>query len=366
MEEIASRPSLSDLLLNHTFITRLEEESETVDLNDILNDIENDEKQQSQKSQHKDLGKLLGTTSSKLEVINLDSMKNKSPKISVPTHKDISHYLGVTASTNDVNMIPPPLNETISVSSMTSDVSFITTPNGTKRPKTRYSGDDIPCFKRSPQHNISLKQKLKNHNDDDYDEKVMERPLIFELISLINRSCSDLVASMAFKVLTKLLTANKEKSANFLIKHYDALIKHFQQLINIENHNKYRQRKFLRLLKDLLLENNNNKFRKKFKSQLINLQIIMNLLKSKDEIIVYDAFHIFAIFVTSKQKTREIHIVLWRNTKTNNLINFIQKLLINKAKKYGNLEEEKNIVINSLKQLPTPKSDESFLKLPMI
>ena len=336
LEEIASRTKLSNLLLNNTFITRLQEDSEIIDLNEVFNDMkENEEKEKQQKSQHKDLGKLLGTTSSKLEVITSN---------------------------------PPSLNETLSISSMTSDASFTTTPNGTKRMKTRYTGDDIPCFKRSPQHNISLKQPSKNHNhdNDDDDEKVMERLLIFELISLINRSCSNLVANYSFNVLSKLLMVNKDKSANFLIEHYDELIKHFQQLINIGNHNKYRQRKFLRLLKDLLLENNNNKFRKKFKSQLINLQIIMNLLKSKDEIVVYDAFHIFAIFVTSKHKTREIHIVLWRNTKQNNLINFIKKLLPNKAKKYGNLEEEKNVVINSLNQLPTPKSDESFLKLPMI
>ena len=344
LEYIASRSNLSNLLLNHTFITRLDIDDHVgIDLDDIKDDITTTHK--------KDIGSYLGISSSNNNEGNKNNIKNTSNLLSLP---------------------PPKLEQMSSTGSCASDVSYIETPNGTRKIKTRYSGDDIPCFKRSPQHTLSI-TKVNNNNDenknDDNDENednITERALIFELISLINRSCSDEIALYSFNVLSILLTTNKEESARFLLKNYDELIIKFRQLIRIDNHNKLRQKQFLGLLTELLLENSNSSFRKKFKSGVINLKIIMNLLKSKNETIVYDAFHIFAIFATSPKKTREIHIVLWRNTKQNNLISFVNGLLPNRSQKYENWDNEKQTVIENLNKLPTPKTDESYLRLPIL
>eukprot|EP01084_Bolivina_argentea_P297458 512461_1 len=317
--DIASRPTLSNLLLNNTFITRLEQD-EKIDINDIKNSCSD---------------------------IKVSSVSNTSAKGS---HKNLSNFFGVGSQTR-----LPHLNNMDSDASYVSEEWSIMSP-GNSTMRNRYSGEDMPCFKRSPVH--------LNHCMNRYDNECMvERSFVMELIYLIDASCSDLVATYSFEVLKLLLSVNKKCAARYLEENYLQLIKKFRELIKIENGNKMRQKEFLRLLCDLLCERTNLKFRKKFMSECIHLKIIMNLLKCQCDPVKYYAFNIFSIFVNSNVKNREIHIILWRNRQQNNLVEFIKKLLPNYN--VENFIAEKKIVIEELNKLPTPKSDKSYRKIPI-
>eukprot|EP00484_Ammonia_sp_Unknown_P020881 CAMPEP_0197029378 /NCGR_PEP_ID=MMETSP1384-20130603/8832_1 /TAXON_ID=29189 /ORGANISM="Ammonia sp." /LENGTH=789 /DNA_ID=CAMNT_0042458525 /DNA_START=61 /DNA_END=2430 /DNA_ORIENTATION=+ len=341
LQELASRPSLADLLLNHTFITRLYE-AEQLDINDLRRKVA--------------AIKQSSLTPTRMQALN-QQLKRESSALT--DCKSLSEPSILSTANSSLSL--PSLAVMTSASSLSSN-------GGRMRTQS-------PCFRRSPQNSNPFKRSKQTEDKEEEKQDVLEheheheeveRPLVLELISLINRSCSESVTNYSFNVLRLLLTTNREKAAIFLVQYYDELIVQFRQMIRVENSNRLRQEQFLELLTELLLENANGKFRRRFKSQVVNLQIIMNLLKSRCEVVAYDALHVFAVFVSSRRMARDIHVILWKNVKQNNLIQFIERLLPNACKKYDGLKEEKIIVVEHLKQLPTPKiDDESYRQLPL-
>eukprot|EP00485_Elphidium_margaritaceum_P004220 CAMPEP_0202694066 /NCGR_PEP_ID=MMETSP1385-20130828/8022_1 /ASSEMBLY_ACC=CAM_ASM_000861 /TAXON_ID=933848 /ORGANISM="Elphidium margaritaceum" /LENGTH=712 /DNA_ID=CAMNT_0049349845 /DNA_START=99 /DNA_END=2237 /DNA_ORIENTATION=- len=237
------------------------------------------------------------------------------------------------------------------------------------------AAESTPCMRRSSRTSHFIFHDAINSetkSDGDINE---ERDLVLELLLLIKRSSSDAVASYAYHCLCGLLTTNKLVAAQYLERNYDALMPEIRAILQLDNGlDDMRRSNVLRLLSTILSSPTTNAaFCKQFSSQVSNLQITMNLLKSKCESTVDDALSIFYVFVSTVRLHRDIHVILWRNTKQRKLISFIRQLLSSSQTgqepsqtQTSTRQQKKADIIQCLSKLPKPQSDESYVRLPIL
>eukprot|EP01039_Chlorochromonas_danica_P005919 gene5918-6517_t len=159
------------------------------------------------------------------------------------------------------------------------------------------------------------------------------------------------VASDAFSTIKEIITAPKCKnlSREFLSVNAEIFLDKYEALLQSENY--VTKRKALKLLTELLLDRSYHKMMMIFISSKLHLKTIMNMLKSKSMQIQYESFHVFKIFVANPHKSYEVASILYNNKEK--LITFLQTFL-NEREDF-NLFDEKESVIELLKELPNPE-----------
>eukprot|EP01084_Bolivina_argentea_P200193 342362_1 len=152
------------------------------------------------------------------------------------------------------------------------------------------------------------------------------------------------ISSMSFRTLELLLTRNNIGS--YLKENHVLFFSMVNKMIACDNYVK--KRGFLQLLFAILANKKNFNAMIQYISEKQNLKIHMQLLKHPSKAMARDAFNVFKIFVVNPKKTRDIHIVLWRNKEK------LVKFLKNFHMKGQECIEDTRILITHIKELPIP------------
>jgi calcium binding protein 39 len=158
------------------------------------------------------------------------------------------------------------------------------------------------------------------------------------------------VASDAFLTFKELLTKHKLMVATFLEANYARFFEAYTKLLNSENY--VTKRQALKLLGELLLDRHNFTVMTQYISNAENLKLMMNLLKSKQKNIQFEAFHVFKVFVANPSKPRPIHEILLRNR--DRLVEFLTDFQKERTDDEQFNDEKSYLIkqIKELKQLP--------------
>lgn len=156
------------------------------------------------------------------------------------------------------------------------------------------------------------------------------------------------VASDAFATFKDLLTKHKASSAEFLEKNYDRVFEKYTTLLNSSNY--VTRRQSLKLLGELLLDNNRSNFNimTKYISSSANLKLMMILLRDKSRSIQFEAFHVFKIFVANPNKTKPVLEILQKNK--DKLIAFLTQFHTDKDEEQFN--DEKAFLLKQIQAIP--------------
>jgi len=157
------------------------------------------------------------------------------------------------------------------------------------------------------------------------------------------------VASDAFATFKDLLTKHKGSSAEFLEKNYDRVFEKYTTLLNSANY--VTRRQSLKLLGELLLDNNRSNFNimTKYISSSGNLKLMMILLRDKSRSIQFEAFHVFKIFVANPNKTKPVLEILQKNK--DKLISFLTQFHTDKDEEQFN--DEKAFLLKQIQAIPS-------------
>ncbi|VDP81796.1 unnamed protein product [Schistosoma mattheei] len=126
---------------------------------------------------------------------------------------------------------------------------------------------------------------------------VLRSPEFYQLFEHVQGTAFD-VSSDAFATLKDLLTRHKALVADFLSANYDVFFDHYMHMILSDNY--VTKRQALKLLGELLLDRHNISIMTKYIADPENLKVIMNMLKSKEKQIAFEAFHCFKVSLTCK------------------------------------------------------------------
>jgi len=157
------------------------------------------------------------------------------------------------------------------------------------------------------------------------------------------------LSSDAFQNLTSLVTQDNETvkklAAEYLNENFDYFFGKYNAMI--EGHYAAK-RQSLKLLCDIMLENKFNKncmFR--YISQKDNLKLLMTLLaQESSNAILYEAFHIFKLFLGNPRKHPDIYRTLYRNKEQ--LKGFLEKFQEEKREEDQNFQHEKKVLLEKL------------------
>jgi len=157
------------------------------------------------------------------------------------------------------------------------------------------------------------------------------------------------VASDAFATFKDLLTKHKASSAEFLEKNYERVFEKYTTLLNSNNY--VTRRQSLKLLGELLLDNNRSNFNimTKYISSSGNLKLMMILLRDKSRSIQFEAFHVFKIFVANPNKTKPVLEILQKNK--DKLIAFLTQFHTDKDEEQFN--DEKAFLLKQIQAIPS-------------
>lgn len=163
------------------------------------------------------------------------------------------------------------------------------------------------------------------------------------------------VAMDAFDTLQTLLTASKPAIFRFLNPEGDvASLARYHDVIGLYNRmlqsdNYVLKRQSLKLLSEFLLDRYNFTVMMKYISDKNNLKIIMQMLRHRQPLIQYEAFHVFKVFVANPEKPVDIAEILSANK--SKLISFLQSF--QNEKDDEQFAEEKTMLIETLNRMPT-------------
>jgi hypothetical protein len=125
------------------------------------------------------------------------------------------------------------------------------------------------------------------------------------------------VSTDAFSTLVTILTepAHKETTKFFLTEHADRFFPLYLSMLQpwIGNGNFTLQLQALKLLGEILLDPGNYEMMIGFIARTRHLRLVMNLLRSRQSSIQFEAFHVFKIFVANPHKPAPVVEVLMAN-----------------------------------------------------
>jgi len=172
----------------------------------------------------------------------------------------------------------------------------------------------------------------------------------YELFTHVQGTAFD-VSSDAFTTLKDLLTRHKAVVAEFLEANFDQFFARYTQLLQSENY--VTKRQSLKLLGELLLDRNNFHVMNRYIGGEDNLKLMMNLLKSREKQISFEAFHCFKVFVANPNKPKCIHAILHQNQEK--LVHFLSTFQTDRADGIQ-FNEEKQYLIKQIRDLKPPSA----------
>ncbi|KAK4472357.1 hypothetical protein MN116_003618 [Schistosoma mekongi] len=174
---------------------------------------------------------------------------------------------------------------------------------------------------------------------------VLRSPEFYHLFDHVQGTAFD-VSSDAFATLKDLLTRHKALVADFLTANYDVFFDHYMHMILSDNY--VTKRQALKLLGELLLDRHNISIMTKYIADPENLKVIMNMLKSKEKQIAFEAFHCFKVFVANPNKPPTVHMILFRNKEK--LLSFLTDFQTERTDD-GQFNDEKQYLIKQIREL---------------
>lgn len=176
-------------------------------------------------------------------------------------------------------------------------------------------------------------------------KEVISSDHFYELFTHVQGTAFD-ISSDAFTTLKDLLTRHKTIVAEFLEANFDHFFTKYTELLQSENY--VTKRQSLKLLGELLLDRNNFNVMNRYISNEDNLKLMMNLLKSREKQISFEAFHCFKVFVANPNKPKCIHAILYQNQEK--LIHFLSNFQTDRTDGIQ-FNEEKQYLIKQIRDL---------------
>ena len=163
------------------------------------------------------------------------------------------------------------------------------------------------------------------------------------------------VAMDAFDTLQTLLTCNKPAIFRFLnpegdaasLARYHDVTALYNRMLQSDNY--VLKRQSLKLLSEFLLDRYNFTVMMKYIGDKNNLKIIMQMLRHRQPLIQFEAFHVFKVFVANPEKPADVAEILSANK--SKLITFLQTF--QNEKDDEQFAEEKVMLIETLNRMPT-------------
>lgn len=121
------------------------------------------------------------------------------------------------------------------------------------------------------------------------------------------------ISNEVFGSIRELLMTQKRLAAESLDANFEAFFKLYNLLLQREQEYVI-QRQAIKLLGEMLLSPEYQKVMRQYVCTTEFLKIIMNLLKSKSQVLPVDAFHVFKIFVANPDKPQAVAQILHRNS----------------------------------------------------
>ena len=173
--------------------------------------------------------------------------------------------------------------------------------------------------------------------------------IIEPIFTVYSHSPTFEIASDAFNTIQSLLRSNKQLVSKKMNAKGDLYKKVFGWYSTLINSNEYVTcRMSLQLLNEFLLDKVNFDIMIAYISDVQNLVNIMNVLRTPQDSIQYEAFHVFKVFVANPDKTPEVKEILKLNSEK--LITFLLNFLPKKDNEHQFFEEKK-LLIKVLKEL---------------
>jgi calcium binding protein 39 len=152
-------------------------------------------------------------------------------------------------------------------------------------------------------------------------EVLFESGVAMEVLKLTKHSNFE-ISSDAFCSLRDLLLEHKSISASYLKTHFHDFFTIYSELL--ASHDYVTKREALRLLGEILRDEDFAAIRHTYVSDEKHLRIHMNLLLDDSKVIQFDAFRVFKLFVVSSDNSSRVHRILSKNRST--LLDFLDSL----------------------------------------
>jgi calcium binding protein 39 len=152
-------------------------------------------------------------------------------------------------------------------------------------------------------------------------ETLLEAGVATEVLKLTLHSNFD-ISSDAFGSLRELLLGHKVQSAAYLEKNIQKFFGVYSELIESQDY--VTKRQSLRLLVEILSDEQFRPVMLRYVNDDRFLRIHMNLLREDSKMIKYDAFRLFILFVVNSEQSSRAHRILVKNQ--DKLVKFIESL----------------------------------------
>jgi len=134
---------------------------------------------------------------------------------------------------------------------------------------------------------------------------------LFECIFNRAKLTNFVITTEAFTLLEEILNQNQKRSAAWMLDNYDEFM---QEYITLVEHEEFVvQRQALRLLCDILEAKAFRRVMLKFVASKPYLKKIMVLLNNEQDVIAFETFHVFKLFLGNPKKHPDVYSTLFKN-----------------------------------------------------
>lgn len=155
------------------------------------------------------------------------------------------------------------------------------------------------------------------------------------------------VATDAFSTISDALCTHQKATSDFFGLHQTRFVEKMKVLMTSDNY--VTQRQSLKLISTLIRRRSNYNFMTVYISDAANLRPVMVLLRNKSNIMRFEAFQIFKIFVANPKKTKPVNDILYKNRVK--LVEFLKTFTSPDKKEDETFNDERNFIISQLSAL---------------
>lgn len=176
---------------------------------------------------------------------------------------------------------------------------------------------------------------------------ILYEPIVWKYFEFSQRGTFENMTD-SFQTLNDLFTIHKKMVSEWFNSFSTDFIIHINKLISSNNY--VTRRQSIKLLSQLILTRQNNKFMMEYVNNPENLKLIMISLSDKSKNLQLESFNVFKVFVANPKKTKAISDILIKNR--DKLLIFLENFNFSDKKDDPNFNEEKEFVIQQIQDLP--------------
>jgi len=176
---------------------------------------------------------------------------------------------------------------------------------------------------------------------------ILQDPIIWKYFEFSQRGTFENMTD-SFQTLNDAVTLHKKLVSEWFNLYSTDFIIHINKLISCNNY--VTKRQSIKLLSELILTRQNNKFMMEYVNNPENLKLIMISLSDKSKNLQLESFNVFKVFVANPKKSKPITDILIKNR--DKLLLFLNNFNFNDKKDDATFHEEKDFVIQQIEDLP--------------